>query len=437
MRREVQPKFSVLAGVTVLSLAGSMLFAQDSVGGEPPPGAEVDTTQGITIVSPKPPRVTMEFRRADLVEVIHLIAKEAGANVVIDPGVKGEVTMRFTDVPWMRALSAVVKTSDYTLVEEDGGQVIRVADPAKLPIRTLDVERVQILLDVTSVTTSNEALIQMCVNWSSRIDRGITTGPGASDPNGDAAGQTSGRYPFHVGAASTGAPSSAAVAACLSEYDMRATLRLFAQDADTEFLMRPNVAVRPDAGARISIGLFVGEEIHYTGTPRDRRPHGGHETDSQTQESPPPPGVLEVTMGGHRGDASNADACLCLIPHLVVGTKEFILTVIPPDERLTLSASQVGGFEEFTAASGAALTRPWICKYRATDMTHHLIESGQTLVLAWPPPEGTRPTPRKFPYVGETSVLGQVFSRLAEKASKTRHFVFVGPHALRESASPR
>lgn len=92
----------------------------------------VTRMSGDRIIVEKPPRVTMEFKRAELVEVINLLAKQAGANIVIDSGVKGEVTMRFSDVPWMRALSAVVKTAGYTLVEEDRGRIIRIVDPAKL-----------------------------------------------------------------------------------------------------------------------------------------------------------------------------------------------------------------------------------------------------------------------------------------------------------------
>ncbi len=91
--------------------------------------------QGNHILVEKPFRVTMEFKRRDLVEVINLLAKQAGCNVVIDSDVKGQVTMRFSDVPWMKALDAVVKTSGYTLIEEDRGRIIRVADPAKLSLR--------------------------------------------------------------------------------------------------------------------------------------------------------------------------------------------------------------------------------------------------------------------------------------------------------------
>ena len=114
--------FFLLTGAAALSFAGPLLFAQDASDG-PSPGT--DST-------PPQPRVTMEFRRAELVEVIQLLAKQAGANVVIDPDVKGEVTMRFSDVPWTRALQAVVKTSGYALIEEDRGRIIRVVNPASL-----------------------------------------------------------------------------------------------------------------------------------------------------------------------------------------------------------------------------------------------------------------------------------------------------------------
>ncbi len=593
MRGDVQPRLLVLAGVAVLSIAGPMLFAQDSAGGEPPPAAEVKGREritvefketsireilewisnrvgkpitldegiedkvsvrfedvpyveavedvadrarcvtrrsGDTIVVSKPPRVTMEFKRAELVEVIHLIAKEANANVVIDPGIKGDVTMRFSDVPWMRALSAVVKTSGYTLIEEDRGRIIRVVDPSKLQtqmetrvfqfkhirpdvyykarvrlnigvgvqpssgdpipvftlldtlrnmltrspnsrrgtspttlgrldyykdgnciivvdtkpvldqmaniIRQLDAEPVQILLDVTSVTTSNEDVLQMCANWSSLNDRGITMGHGPSDSNGNAPSQASGRYPFIVGSAPTGTPSSAALDAFLNDHDMGAILRLLSRDADTEFIVRPNVAVQPDAGARLSFGVFVGEEIHYSELQRSPQPLGAPAIGAPAQETPPGPGVLQISMGECPGNASNA-ADLYLIPHLVVGTNKFILTVTPPDERLLGNPSQVEGFEKFKAPSGATTTEVGRCIRPATVMTHVLIESGRTVVFAWPRPERTGPTSRKLPYVGESSVLGQMFRRMAEKAARTRVFLFVRPHAVRDPSSPR
>ncbi len=482
-------KLHILVGASVLSLAASTLFAQDSGGGESPSAAERARTELITaefrqasirevldwianrvgktivveagiedkisvnfrdlhyvqavevvadlarcvtrqvgdrIVVEKPPRVTMEFKGADPGEVIRLLAKQAGWNVVIAPDVKGEVTMRFTDVPSMRALQAVVKTLGYTLVEEDGGKVIRVVDRSKLK---------PFLLDVTSVTTSNEDLIQLCTGWAHRDGGGITTG-GVRDPGGSAANWASRPYPFMVGSASSGPPAVPTSVALLDDHDMAVTLRLLAQDADTWFVMRPNVC-NQQRGTRISIGMFVGEEIHYSDSNLGLSGSGTLSCATPIQETSPPPGVLQVHMDEGRGDDSSAGSDLSIIPHLVVGTNRFIVTVIPPDDRLTMNASQSEGDEESRTPSAKGLTMKWVCRRPGTVMTHLLVESGETVVLAWPHPEGACPTPPRFPYVREDSVLGQMFMRLAEKAAKSRDFIFVCPRIVRDPSSPR
>lgn len=80
----------------------------------------------------KPPRVTWSFEQADISKVIRTIAAVSGANIVTDPeDVKGMVTVNLRDVPWKRALSAIVSSKGYALVEEDGG-IIRVVSSGKL-----------------------------------------------------------------------------------------------------------------------------------------------------------------------------------------------------------------------------------------------------------------------------------------------------------------
>lgn len=420
--------------------------------------------------------------------------------------------MRFSDVPWMRALSAAVKTSGYALIEEDGGRVLRIMDPSKLPmetrifrfkhirpdeyfkaristhiglgdqyssgepirgftlldtlrnmltrspapivrgstvgrldydkvsnsllvvdtrptldgietlIRQLDVEPVQVLLDVTIVTTSNKDLIQMVTNWSSISDGGTTIG-GVSDPSGGDVGQANGRYPFNVGPGPARTPSSAPGATPLTDDDMWAALRLFSQDPDTEFIMRPNVAIRSDAGARIDCVPFVGEEIHAHETDRRPSPFGASGSSIPMYGPPPPPGVLQVTLGILPGGDASSASDLSIMPHPVVGTNKFIITVIPPNESLSGNLPQVEGLGESEV--------DWRCKRPATLLTHLLVESGQTVVLAWPRSGGGRQTPPKLPFVGETSLLGQMFRRLAERESRDRIFLFVQPHSVR------
>ena len=79
----------------------------------------------------KPPRITMEFRDADLKAAIDILAAQAGANVIIAEDVTGKVNLRLKNVPWKQALEQVVKTANYAIVEEEGA-LIRVVTPEAL-----------------------------------------------------------------------------------------------------------------------------------------------------------------------------------------------------------------------------------------------------------------------------------------------------------------
>ncbi len=90
--------------------------------------------------APKPILVNMEFKDADIVSVIRLLAKQSGENMVCDPSVKGAITMALKDVPFETALMLIVKTSgmEYTRL----GNIIVVGSaeslkrlPDKLPTK--------------------------------------------------------------------------------------------------------------------------------------------------------------------------------------------------------------------------------------------------------------------------------------------------------------
>jgi type IV pilus assembly protein PilQ len=79
----------------------------------------------------RPPRVTFNFRDADVKVVIDMIARVSGANLVIAPEVKGFITLSINNVPWNEVLSVVVKTLGFTTVKENFG-IIRVIHPQEL-----------------------------------------------------------------------------------------------------------------------------------------------------------------------------------------------------------------------------------------------------------------------------------------------------------------
>lgn len=54
--------------------------------------------------------VTLDFKDADILNVLKIIAYKSGINIVTTPEVMGNVTVRLVDVPWERALDVILKT---------------------------------------------------------------------------------------------------------------------------------------------------------------------------------------------------------------------------------------------------------------------------------------------------------------------------------------
>ncbi len=70
-------------------------------------------------------RLSMSFQRADIHQVISVIAKVSGANIIVGPEVQGSVTLYLNDVHWRDALDAAIKSIGCRVIEEDSG-VLRV-----------------------------------------------------------------------------------------------------------------------------------------------------------------------------------------------------------------------------------------------------------------------------------------------------------------------
>jgi len=67
----------------------------------------------------KPERVTFSFENEDIKKVVSVIATYSGANIVVSPQVKGQITVNLKNIPWRDALEQIVKTLGYAVVQED------------------------------------------------------------------------------------------------------------------------------------------------------------------------------------------------------------------------------------------------------------------------------------------------------------------------------
>ena len=70
-------------------------------------------------------RISLDFQDADIVPIFRLIADVSGYNIVVDPQVKGKITMKLVNVPWDQALDLILKSNKLDKVVE--GNIIRVA----------------------------------------------------------------------------------------------------------------------------------------------------------------------------------------------------------------------------------------------------------------------------------------------------------------------
>jgi type IV pilus assembly protein PilQ len=111
----------------VAILLGLLLAASN-----PAPAPRRAAASGVVAIAGSGPRwngdpISLDLKDADLVDVCLSFSKIARANVVVDPGVRGSVTVRLKDVPWDQALDLVLRMNGYAMVRD--GRIIRIGKP--------------------------------------------------------------------------------------------------------------------------------------------------------------------------------------------------------------------------------------------------------------------------------------------------------------------
>lgn len=94
--------------------------------------------------------VTLDFKDADIRNVLKIISYKSGMNIVTTPDVMGNVTIRLTEVPWERALDVILQTYGYGY--EKKANIIFVAPIDKLTAqKKQEVELAQVQPTISRV----------------------------------------------------------------------------------------------------------------------------------------------------------------------------------------------------------------------------------------------------------------------------------------------
>ena len=84
----------------------------------------------VTAAVPAPPSlnghkpITLDFKDADVLNVLRILGAEGGRNIVVGEDVKGKVTVSLRNITWDEALDTILEAR--ALQKVDRGSVIRI-----------------------------------------------------------------------------------------------------------------------------------------------------------------------------------------------------------------------------------------------------------------------------------------------------------------------
>ena len=80
-------------------------------------------------------KISLDFQDADIVPIFRLLGDISGYNMVVNPDVKGKVTLKLVNVPWDQALDIILRT--FSLAKIVDGNIIRIV-PNTVVAKELD-----------------------------------------------------------------------------------------------------------------------------------------------------------------------------------------------------------------------------------------------------------------------------------------------------------
>jgi type IV pilus assembly protein PilQ len=115
-----EPKQELVQQESIVNTAADVKATAGEGAGNPAPaqeavqetGGEKVSESGVTteVSLSKSQNVTLDFKEADIQNVLKIVSYKSGVNIVSTPDVIGNVTIRLVDVPWETALDVILKT---------------------------------------------------------------------------------------------------------------------------------------------------------------------------------------------------------------------------------------------------------------------------------------------------------------------------------------
>lgn len=429
--------FKQLGGVLIcILLLSANVYAQGTSG----QASVTETKDGF---------VSLDFRDADINNVLQILSLKSGVNIVTSPEVQGLVTIKLTDVPWQQALDVVLQTYGYAY--EKKGKVIMVTTIENLKQRREDAmllaEQEPLVTETFNINFGIaseiiESLDKMksergSVNFDARTNMiivndipskidlmsGVITKLDATTPQvlieakivetqlndteelgidwtvqataRGAARPTS--YPFTTSTENKYAdddfPAAAGGLFTFGTVDfsqMQSVLEMLKSRTDTNILSNPRIVTLDNKEAVIEVGT--------------QNPIPAYGANPET-------GALQVIDL----DWINIGINFSVTPH--VNNAGYVTLDVEPEVSSTNGAVV---FENISV--------PLISTERAK--TSVMVADGDTLVIAGLIKDTTTDTKKKTPILGDIPILGLAFQKKDKTIAKTDLIIFITPHIV-------
>ncbi len=335
------------------------------------------------------------------------------------------------DFPLLEAIrTALSKNGDLNYIPRKNVLIIKdtkpVLDRIERLVTEIDVEPAQVLVDVKFITTANSDLMDFGLDIG---QKGLVAGLSM--------GQIPSRLPFNLGqggfddkiianddnrgpyanltdlnAGDTVVPDT--IFGALSFTDTNLALRILKRDVRSEVVQAPKIFALDNQEATI----FVGEEVRYA------------EAEAQQGQA----GGLELVVKEARNSPVQTGFQLYVIPHIVPGTDQIVMTVIPSQQALTGTSPLLPGFDEFRVGSGSGEGTIFLPRVSSSTLvTRMMLEDGETGVIGGLMTDRDTETITKIPLLGDIPLIGWLFKNRVRSVEKRNLIVFITPRIIRSS----
>ncbi len=451
------------ADKAIASTVASNVAAQPMVqptGNDAGPGAN-----GSSVPQPRPAvmefdvnaagSVTLDFREADIKNVLKVLAYKSGVNIISGPEVVGLVNIQLKNVPWQKALDVILSTYGYSY--EQKGTVIMVttvdalkkrredakslADQEPLTTETFlldfgkaedvlksldkiksargsvnfdkrtnaiiisDVEtnlkyvrEVVARLDAVTPQVLIEAKIvetTLDKNDTLGIDWGLTAGITGGIRETTFPWTNSSRSKFFPTSPTDSTAATDPVYGTLNASGLTATLNLLKSRGNTNILSNPKIVTLDNQPAKVQVG--------------QQYPMPQYTTNAQT-------GVLQVSGWSYM----DIGIVFEVTPH--INNAQMVTLDIQP--KITAIESTL------TAATGGTVSASMPVLTNESVSTSVMIKDGDTLVIAGLIKDTVEKTVKRIPILGYIPIIGWPFQNTVDVHKKKDLVIFLTPHII-------